>query len=89
MKKRVSVLMSLGLCVISLCITDLALARSQSLTTTIVINVIPIPKTNLAPNDNNAQIVNELAGDQEMSQPCIRLNTQVHGEQIYTITDKL
>ncbi|NQS99525.1 MAG: hypothetical protein HQ595_00445, partial [Candidatus Omnitrophica bacterium] len=76
MKKQLSVLMAIGLCVISLCVADLALARSETLTSIIVVTVKPLPKTNLSPSDNNAGIVNELAIDQAMSQPYIKVAPQ-------------
>ncbi len=73
-------------------IADVAFCRSTSLTTTIIITVKAPPKTNLATNDTNADMVEKLAKSQQMREPYIKAQTpdvNFLGEKIYTITDKL
>ena len=71
---------------------DVAFCRSTSLTTTIIITVKAPPKTNLATNDTNAEMVEKLAKSHQMQEPHIKAETldmNFLGEKVYTITDKL
>lgn len=72
---------------------DSALARSTSLTTTIIITVKnPDPKGALDPKDKDAQMIRELAKNQGMMYPRIRQvekDAKFFGGKVYTITDKL
>lgn len=73
-------------------IADVAFCREVSLTTTLIITVKAPPKSNLATNDKNADIVEKLAKSQMMAEPYIKAQTpdvNFLGEKIYTITDKL
>ncbi len=76
----------------SFCVVEVAFARSQGLTTTVVITVKAKPQANLLPDDKNAGMVKELAKDQSMRQPYIKEqmpDVKSSGEKIYTITDRL
>lgn len=93
MKFKRIVLAAVLLGTLNLLISDQALARSKILTTTILVNVIAIPKTKLLPDDQNADNLKELAIKQSMSQPYIkqeqRRDAASSGQTIYTITDSL
>jgi len=73
-------------------LSELAFARSTSLTTTLVITVKAEPKSSLAENDTNKEMLKTLAHGQKMESPYLRDVTPditFSGEKIYTITDKL
>jgi len=73
-------------------ISELAFARSTSLTTTLVITVKGEPKASLAENDINKEMLKSLALDQKMKAAYVRDVTPditFSGEKIYTITDRL
>ncbi|MFC1631336.1 hypothetical protein ACFL1I_00125 [Candidatus Omnitrophota bacterium] len=92
MNKGSILLTAISLLLLGLLVTEPAFARSQTLTSTIVITVKPVAQTNLLPNDENAEVVTELAEDQSMSQPYIKasyLDSKVSGEKIYSIVDRL
>lgn len=77
---------------VTFCIANVASCRSTSLTTTIFITVKAPPKSNLATNDKNTDMVEKLAKSQEMREPYIKaqtLDVTFLGEKIYTITGKL
>ena len=69
-------------------IAEPALARSQTLTTTIVITVRPQAQSRLSADDPHVALVEDLAEEQPIAFPYISLQESA-SEGTYSITDKL
>lgn len=89
MKRRQIVSLLIVFWMMTVGVIDLASAYSASLTTTLVVIVKSDPKGNLLPSDKNGPTVKELAKEQSMTQPYIKLDVNPSGEEVYTISDKL